>query len=73
MKNRPDKLAQLAALVANDGWAMTFQSLGQYRTALLKEIARLNQQPERLLNAPESCCSGCCMARQVTLAAGGAL
>lgn len=34
------KLEQLRKLIADDGYAMTFQSLGQYRTALLKELDR---------------------------------
>lgn len=29
------RLASLRALIADDGYAMTFQSLGQYRAALL--------------------------------------
>lgn len=31
-------LDELRAIIANDGYAMTFQSFGQYRTALLREI-----------------------------------
>lgn len=32
------KLNRLRALIANDAWAITFQSLGQYRTALLQQV-----------------------------------
>ena len=31
----------LRALIANDSYAITFQTMGQYRTALLKEIDRI--------------------------------
>jgi hypothetical protein len=31
--------AELRALVADDAWAMSFQSLGQYRSALLAAFA----------------------------------
>jgi len=40
-------LQHLAALIANDGHAASFQSLGQYRTALLKEIAQASAAPEQ--------------------------
>lgn len=73
MKNEPSKLSQLAAIIGSDAWAMSFQSLGQYRRALLIEAARLHKEPERLLDGPESCCSGCCIARPVTPSAGGAV
>ena len=33
-----EQLESLLRLVADDAWAATFQSLGQYRTALLREI-----------------------------------
>ena len=33
-----EQLESLRRLVADDAWAATFQSLGQYRTALLREI-----------------------------------
>lgn len=33
-----EPLRQLRGLVKDDAWAMTFQTLGQYRTALLKAI-----------------------------------
>jgi len=32
------KLQLIRSLIADDAYAMTFQSFGQYRTALLKEI-----------------------------------
>lgn len=73
MKNEPSKLSRLAAIIGSDAWAASFQSLGQYRIALLNEAARLNKEPERLLEGPPSCDSGCCIARQVTHAAGGSL
>lgn len=34
-------LDRLRALIADDSWAITFQSMGQYRTALLKEVDAL--------------------------------
>lgn len=40
-------LQHLAQLIANEGHAATFQSLGQYRTALLKEIAQASAAPEQ--------------------------
>jgi len=40
-------LQHLAALIANDGHAASFQSLGQYRSALLKEIAQASAAPEQ--------------------------
>jgi len=33
-----DKLERLRALVASDSWCISFQTIGQYRTALLKAI-----------------------------------
>lgn len=71
MKNEPSKLSQLAAIIGSDAWAMSFQSLAQYRTALLKEAARLHREPERLVGGPPGCCSGCCIARPVTPGVGG--
>lgn len=71
MKNEASKLALVADLVSDNGWAAGFQTIGQYRTALLKEIGRIHNQPDRLLNDPESCGSGCCIARQVTQVGGG--
>ncbi|MNE02581.1 hypothetical protein D3C81_1374290 [compost metagenome] len=73
MKNGPDKLAQVMALVASHSWAAGFQSLGQYRAALLKEIATVAKDESRLVDGPPSCDSGCCIARQVTPSAGGEL
>lgn len=73
MKNEPSKLALVADLVLNNGWAAGFQSLGQYRTALLYEIARIDKLPNRLVDGPSGCDSGCCMVRQVTPSAGGDL
>lgn len=40
-------LQHLATLIANDGHASSFQSLGQYRTALLKEIAQASAATEQ--------------------------
>lgn len=37
-------MQHLAALIENDSHAASFQSLGQYRTALLKEIAKASAQ-----------------------------
>lgn len=34
-----EREARLRALIADDSYAMTFQSFGQYRTALLRELA----------------------------------
>lgn len=34
-----EREARMRALIADDGHAMTFQSLGQYRTALLRALA----------------------------------
>ncbi len=34
-----EREAQMLALIADDSYAMTFQSFGQYRTALLRELA----------------------------------
>lgn len=36
-----DALRQLSRLIGDDGFAMTFQSLGQYRGALLREATAL--------------------------------
>jgi len=73
MKNEPSKLSQLAAIIGSDAWAMSFQSLAQYRTALLREAARLHKEPERLVDGPSGCDSSCCIARPVTSPDGGAL
>ncbi|WP_186140108.1 Lar family restriction alleviation protein [Burkholderia gladioli] len=40
-----DPAAKIRALVANDSFAITFQSLGQYRSALLKQIDELKAAP----------------------------
>lgn len=73
MKNEPDKLAQVAALVASDSWALTFQTFSQYRSALLRAIEGIAARPERLVNGPSGCDSSCCIARRVTPSAGGDL
>lgn len=73
MKNEPSKLSQLAAIIGSDAWAMSFQSLSQYRRALLAEAARLHKEPERLVDGPPSCDSGCCIVRPVTPGVGGAV
>lgn len=73
MKNGPDKLNQVMALVASHSWAAGFQTLGQYRAALLREIATVATAENQLVDGPPSCCSGCCVARQVTPSAGGGL
>ncbi|OLU31509.1 hypothetical protein BVH03_08540 [Pseudomonas sp. PA15(2017)] len=39
--------SHLAQLIANDGHAASFQSLGQYRSALLKEISQASAAPEQ--------------------------
>lgn len=39
-----DALRQLSRLIADDGFAMTFQSLGQYRGALLRQATDLMGQ-----------------------------
>ena len=37
LAQRHKQLARLLLLVSSDSWAITHQTLGQYRTALLKE------------------------------------
>ena len=44
-------LKGLRALIANDGFACTFQSLGQYRSALLREIDDLIAGAQGMENA----------------------
>ncbi|WP_052417250.1 hypothetical protein [Cellvibrio mixtus] len=48
------KLEQLrtiaVSLIADDSYAMTFQTMGQYRTALMKRLAELDLQPHSQLN-----------------------
>ena len=39
-------LRHIAALIADDGYASTFQSLGQYRVAVLATIMRALTAPE---------------------------
>lgn len=73
MKNDTSTLVLLAALIGKDSYAAQFQSLGQYRAALLKELAAHSKGVKRLVDSPKSCCSGCCMARQVTPVNGGEL
>ena len=36
---RKEALAEAQALVLDDAWAMTFQTLGQYRTALARALS----------------------------------
>ena len=43
---RSESLSALRALIADDCWAITFQSLGQYRAALLLEIDKHNADHE---------------------------
>lgn len=38
-------LRDLTSLIADDGFAMTFQTQGQYRTALLKRAVELLREP----------------------------
>lgn len=38
-----EREARMRALIADDGHAMTFQSLGQYRTTLLRALAEGSQ------------------------------
>ena len=38
-----ERLAQLAALLADDAFAMTFQTLGQYRSALIRAARRAGE------------------------------
>lgn len=40
------KIAQVRALVANDAWAISFQTFGQYRTALLNAIDLIDASEE---------------------------
>jgi len=42
MSSEQNNLLELGRLIGDDGYAMSFQSMGQYRTALLKEVARLS-------------------------------
>ena len=48
MSNQNEQLRTMGRLIADDGFAVSFQSLGQYRAALLKELVRLYGQPEAL-------------------------
>lgn len=43
MSSEQNNLLELGRLISADGYAMSFQSMGQYRAALLKEVARLVQ------------------------------
>lgn len=43
-------LAKLHALVADDAWAISFQTFGQYRNALLKAINDAARQQSRFLS-----------------------
>lgn len=38
-------LRELSRLIADDGFAMSFQSMGGYRSALLARIVELNKPP----------------------------
>ncbi len=38
MRRQANKMMAIRRLIADDGHAMTFQSLGQYRSALLKAV-----------------------------------
>lgn len=49
---QPEGVEALAALIADDGYACTFQSMGQYRSALLRFARRLASAQQR--NPPES-------------------
>lgn len=46
-------LHHLAQLIGNDNHAATFQSLGQYRTALLKEISETQHEQPAGMKVPE--------------------
>jgi hypothetical protein len=38
-------IAAMRALIADDAYAMTFQTMGQYRSALLHQLTALNPLP----------------------------
>jgi hypothetical protein len=47
MKTAPDQIRELRltyALIANDAWAASFQTIGQYRRALLKSMVTMIRQ-----------------------------
>ena len=47
------ELSQLRALIADDAFAATFQTMGQYRTALLKAIADLGAPADAQVRSSE--------------------
>lgn len=55
MSNEIEQLRRLSAVIANDSFAMSFQSLGQYRSALLAEIAKA-LEPPKLIPPPTTEC-----------------
>lgn len=36
-----EQIAKIAEIIANDAYACTFQTMGQYRSALIKECTKL--------------------------------
>lgn len=51
MSQHIEQMRALGRLIADDGFAVSFQSLGQYRSALLAEVAKA-LEPPRLIPPP---------------------
>lgn len=45
MSLKIELMRDLGRLIADDGFAVSFQSLGQYRSALLAEVAKALEPP----------------------------
>ncbi|MCD5980550.1 hypothetical protein [Pseudomonas quasicaspiana] len=54
MSLQTDQLRRLGTLIANDRFATSFQSLGQYRSALLAEVVRCLEEAPAELTAGQS-------------------
>lgn len=58
-KDQAKVLARVTALVSDDAWAMTFQSLGQYRTALIRTLAAWVEQSMAAGSESSGACPTC--------------
>ena len=52
------QVAALRAIIASDSWAITFQTMGQYRTALLRTIDGASEQRADTDCTPNHLCKG---------------
>lgn len=61
MENEHVKLSAVLALLRDDGAAMSCQSLGQYRSRLIRGVVAVAAAQRAERNASGGCSSSCCI------------